>query len=822
MVKIEKLILHGFKSFRKKTELPFPEGFNVVAGPNGSGKSNIVDAMTFVLGTLSTKSLRADRLNELVYHGHKQKRPSKFAKVSLYLDNESGKIPTEDDTIKVTRKVNKKGNSVYKINGKIETRNKILDLLSSANVFPDGHNIIMQGDITRIIEMSPEQRREMIDEISGIADYDDKKVKAEKELEKVETRLSEFEIIVNEREEILNKLKKERDAAIKYEKLSKELKKLKASYLKSNIEKYENDFETLGKEIEEKTKSVEELQNTVDEAEDKMDNIEKRNRELSNKIFDSAKDTELMRKHEEVKNDIIRTQDKIKFSRKEIERIDQTIERLQELSHGGGKAVETILGLNRSGVYGTVSQLISFDAEHSTALEVCAGGHLSDIIVKDDRLAQECIKYLKREKIGRATFLPLNKIKERNPRDYDLRKKDGAIGWAIELIDFDKKYMSALKHVFGSTLVVEDIEAARRIGIGKTRMVTLSGDLIETSGAMIGGHYRKKKQMDTKSEVKKKKELENDINSLQNKLQELEKKEKELSDKLGNKSKDVLDLEKQRNTQDKEYEKLRTERKKNYERMLRERERLGKIKMERAKVEAKLDNFKAEFQDYKDQESFYRREIQELEKQVRETTEEINKLGPINQKAVEEYDIIRNEFTELSKKFYKLKEERMAVQEMIDEIETKRRNTFMKTFNEVRDEFGRIFGIATGGTGNLELEDSDDITSGLLIRANPEGKSLINMDSLSGGEKTMVALSFLFSLQKVRPAPFYILDEIDAALDKSNTEKIVKLVQELSKDAQYVVISHNDHTISNADRVVGVTMAGGESKILGVELAKSN
>jgi chromosome segregation protein len=124
----------------------------------------------------------------------------------------------------------------------------------------------------------------------------------------------------------------------------------------------------------------------------------------------------------------------------------------------------------------------------------------------------------------------------------------------------------------------------------------------------------------------------------------------------------------------------------------------------------------------------------------------------------------------------------------------------------------------TGGTASLSLENPEDLESGLLIEANPFGKKLVNIDSLSGGEKSLVALAFIFAIQKYRPAPFYILDEIDAALDKENSEKVAKIIKEFSKDAQFIIISHNDATLKYADRLYGVTMIDGESKIVGLEL----
>ena len=219
MVRIEKLSMQGFKSFANKTALPFPSGFNVICGANGSGKSNIVDALCFVLGIRSAKTIRADKLEHLIFNGGKKRASAKYGIVNLYLNNEDGAIPGEEPLIKITRKINKNGVSVYKLNGRTVNRRKIVDVLANAGIYADGHNIIMQGDITNLIEMTPLERKEIIDEVSGIAEFEDKKTKAENELAKVDTKLKEAQIILNEREKALKKLEREQKLAREYKTL---------------------------------------------------------------------------------------------------------------------------------------------------------------------------------------------------------------------------------------------------------------------------------------------------------------------------------------------------------------------------------------------------------------------------------------------------------------------------------------------------------------------------------------------------------------------------------------------------------------------------
>src|SRR3989338_4313823 len=222
--KINRMVIQGFKSFAKHTELIFGPGFNCILGPNGAGKSNVLDSLCFVLGKSSSRELRAEKSANLIYNGGKTKKPAKHGEVSIYFDNESKVFLTDDKEVKITRIVRENGQSIYKINDKTVTRQQITNLLSLAKIDPDGYNIILQGDIIRFVEMHPEQRRLLIEDIAGISVYEDKKHKAMLELEKVEQHLRETDLILTERNTYLKELKKDRDQAMKYKEMNDTIK----------------------------------------------------------------------------------------------------------------------------------------------------------------------------------------------------------------------------------------------------------------------------------------------------------------------------------------------------------------------------------------------------------------------------------------------------------------------------------------------------------------------------------------------------------------------------------------------------------------------
>src|SRR3989344_2496625 len=259
MTIIKRLRLHGFKSFAKLIEIDFGNGFNCIIGPNGSGKSNIADCVSFVLGRLSAKSMRAQKSSNLIYNGGKSKDPAKQAEVSIVFDNSKGEFSLKEKEVSISRIVKQTGQSIYKVNDQHVTRQQIIDLLSRAKIDPDGHNIIFQGDIVKFPEMHSEDKRGIIEEVSGISVYEDKKHKALLELDKVESRLKEAEIILTERGAYLRELKKDKDQALKYRELQKLIRENKATYLHVQVQK--------------KLKQVQDIEENINKEQQKVNKI---------------------------------------------------------------------------------------------------------------------------------------------------------------------------------------------------------------------------------------------------------------------------------------------------------------------------------------------------------------------------------------------------------------------------------------------------------------------------------------------------------------------------------------------------------------------
>jgi len=947
MAFIEKIKLHGFKSFPKLTEIPFKEGFSAILGANGSGKTNVTDAICFVLGKSSAKQMRAEKSSNLIYNGGKKGSPSKQAEVSLYFNNEKGIFPINEKKVKVTRIVKSKGNSVYKLNDEVRTRQEVVDMLGSASINPDGHNIILQGDITRFTLMPPKERRELIEEIAGIGVYEEKKNKAMLELEKVQGKLNEASIILTERGTYLRELKKDKDQAVRYKQLEGKIKSNKATLIYSRIKKRRIKREEIESRVSKQkvvlSKINENVKNFSDLILERREVINKLNLEIGRK--GESEQVGIARDIEAIKTDLIENKSRLNVCRGEIDKIknrgeqlklnvteidkqdkeklssvkdlkrkfneigDELEKRLNEDSMFAiqldkarkklflstekiaelrvkrnsmdyvfdGRVIKEIL--KKDGIHGVVSDLGEVDKNYSLALSVAAGGRIKSIVAENDVIGAECIRMLKERKLGIATFLPLNKIKKREVKVGSLLKKEGVVGLAVSLVKFDRKYKDIFSYVFGDTLVVDTMDNARKIGIGRVRMVTLDGSLIETSGAMVGGYRRsgvrfKEKQMITdldNSEVEierlkrsielieeSRKDNEEQINILRERKNNLEveikntdfqivdihKSEKEKTEEILKENRkevtEFIDEIKELNVKIKEQEgflKLKRGSEKKYyadfknlnvkrnklseeigkyegglmkeQNKVKEIEgRINNVNIEKAKVVAEIAGMNEEFKEFEGEKIRKGVNLDDLRKEINEFEKLIERIGNVNLRALEIYEEIEKEYNKILGKVEKLKTEKEDVLGLMLEIEGKKTGLFMKTFKDISGSFRDVFlQLTTKGEAVLELENKEKpLDEGVDIKIKLSGTKYFDIRSLSGGEKSLAALAFIFAIQDYNPAAFYLLDEVDAALDKVNSEKLSRLIKKYSDKSQYIVISHNDSMISEADQIYGVSM----------------
>ena len=261
MVHIKEIKLKGFKSFGTDSAVKFDTRFNCLIGPNGSGKSNIIDAILFVLGTRSSKSIRADSLKDLLYSGTGGNKPAEDAYVEIIFDNSDFGIPIPEPEISVLRQINKSGQSTYKLNNKRLTRTEILDKLKLAGIDSiNGYNVIAQGQVAEIIGMSGENRRKLLEDIAGTSSFDEKKADAIKGLEEAKRRLDELSILVGEIAQQHSAMKAEKLRMEKFLELGAEVKTIKSKILAKSISQLDEKLSSTDQSIEELKAKVAELE----------------------------------------------------------------------------------------------------------------------------------------------------------------------------------------------------------------------------------------------------------------------------------------------------------------------------------------------------------------------------------------------------------------------------------------------------------------------------------------------------------------------------------------------------------------------------------
>lgn len=827
---IKKIYMKGFKTFQRQTAIPFYPGLTAIVGSNGSGKSNVMDAVRFVMGRRSSQ-LRAEKLDQLIFKGNDKKSPSKEALVRLYLDNSDGRFnPALEENSKevvIGRKINRNGYSTYRFQGNNCKRSKIDEVLDLAGVGKSNKHFVRQGEVTDIVERTPVERRKIVDRISGIESYEKKKQKSLDELEEVEKKLQGLEIKKEMKRDRLEALEEQKKDAEKLLELEKEKKNLKYSVLKARQDALKSQIEALGEsdkegEIEEKEKKLEKI-------DDELEELEERKDEIDDEIT-KEKDSNIVTEIERIKGKIERKKDKIDNRRDKIEDIEQLLKDYEKLSDysGRNRAVKKVLQKGFEGVHGTVGQLIHYKDRYAVGIETAAGGKIDNIVVDSQEVANKCINFLKKNRVGRATFLPLDKVSKRRRSSSSKRavKMAGVVDFALNLVDYDKQFERAISYVLGDTLVCESLNSVSNAG--RVRAVSLDGDIMRKGGSMTGGKSRRRRSKRKSSgsslnpEKKKKqkeqlreeiKDLKSDIGTLNSLLEdkkEEEEKKSQVSDELKEERKKVREDIKEK----------RKERKELAEEVNRLKRKIGSVRKKRARFEGELENIKEDLEPYNEEEmERVEGEVTELKSKKSSVVRKINRLGNVNMRAIQEYEEFKEEYDEFKDKVNSIKDEKDEIEEMIAEIEAKKKEKFMNSMNAISKKFGELFEkLFEGGEAYLELEEEGNIDSGLVLRAKPPNKDPHTIDSLSGGETTLTAISFVFAIQEYDPSPFYLMDEIDAALDHKNAKILSNVLREYSSDSQVIMISHKEQTVRHADRVYGVSMRDGVSKVRSIEL----
>jgi chromosome segregation protein len=324
-VHIKEVEFQNFKSFGKKVKIPFFDDFTTISGPNGSGKSNIVDGVLFALGLSNSRIMRAEKLTDLIFNNDNGRK--EFAQVTVRFDNTDREMPVDSNEVTITRKVRQTDSgyySYYYFNEKAVSLGDIHNYLAKARITPEGYNVVMQGDVTNIIQMTVTERRKIIDEIAGVAEFDDKKDQAMNELDIVRERIERVDIILAEVADQLLRLKAERDQALKYQSLRDEKRKYEGYVLLARLKDAKNELDKITNEMAGKVARKEELQKYIEERKLEIQNVEVRLSDLNLLIVQKGEDEQIALKKEieSIRGEISRCTSTIELAENEINDIE--------------------------------------------------------------------------------------------------------------------------------------------------------------------------------------------------------------------------------------------------------------------------------------------------------------------------------------------------------------------------------------------------------------------------------------------------------------------------------------------------------------------
>ena len=977
-MKLKSIRAYGFKSFADKMEIEFKTNITAIVGPNGSGKSNIVDAVRWVLGEQSVKSLRgSSSMSDVIFAGSETRAPFRRCEVALTFDNESHFLNTDLKEVEIKRILYYTGENEYFINNVKVRLKDITNILLDSGIGSDAYNIISQGNIEEIVNSKPVDRRVILEGAAQVLKYKNRKNESLRKLEKTKDNLEKVDLVIKELEVSVLPLKEQSEVAKKYLEYESDLKNLEISLTVHDLSKIHEEYQNVTKKIEELEKEKESLstknvkkssevekfqaqlldiENKIEDANQRLISLNERLAKLQSEktllierqkyeVASEKVDENLLRLKEEenslqkevslMKEEIYSLKEESKSVKKEISSVDEKtslfgfqyhkfqkekeelakkvfslqneiaiLENTIENDPGLSYAVKNILNHPRlKGIHNTIGKLITVDEQYSTAIDVALGSSANFLVVESTKCAEEAIIFLKENKLGRATFFPLDVITSRYLSNTILemvQKENGFVGVASDLVKTDAIYQNILENQLGNVLVVKDMASLERIGHllnYKYRIVTLDGELSHAGGSLTGGSLKKSTSiLQMKIDVeKKKKDLENTKSALQKyeekeveyrneqevneeiqrknllkeqmlnenilnkerRLTEVEKKLEEVSKQISGASsiksgsleesllgimKTITEVEVDKEIVSKRIHELKTEKseissqiagielenKKFSSSLYQVEQALKNESVTLGKMDTKMDyllsvlseNYHLTYEKAR-MEYFLEIDPELARMKVNSLRKEMRDLGTVNLGSIEEFERVNTRYEFLNTQKTDLTtacEDLLKIIAEMDEIMVER---LKEAFDKIQKEFSLVFHkMFKGGTGKLVLTDPDNILeTGIDIVAEPPGKKLNNIQLLSGGEKTLTAISLLFAILNVYPVPFCILDEVEAALDEANVDTFGKYLVSQKEKSEFILITHKKRTMEYADTLYGITMQEqGVSKVVSVKL----
>jgi chromosome segregation ATPase len=767
---LKSITMKGFKSFPERVGLEFSPGVSVIVGPNGSGKSNITDAVLWALGEQSPGAIRGASMQDVISAGGKGIGQRRAAEVEVVIDNSDGRAATEFSEIAVQRKLDRSGDGVYRLNGARCRLADVTDVLSDTNLGREMHSVISQGRVETIVHSKPRERRLLVEEAAGLGKHRKRRRRAELKLRAARDNLDRALDVEREARARLRPLKRQAQAAELGARIEREELGLRGQIVSEEL-RFGADRAAAAE------KAAAQARQTRAGIEQRLAAVGKRRREAEERF--AARDRErtqawgLLTK---LRGEQERIAVRANSLSSRVTEIEARLESLRAelgpltLDVGGSGApaerarkLEQELGEIGSGLGAAVTGLEV--ARSDAATESAREAALGDVHAGAERAARHA---------RRAEGL----VGERHREALRQRLAGGE-----ELLDDTRAALAA----------VEGVGAAIRARVERTEGKVVGG---EGDGDEIAEQLRACSQQEF--------ELQAEMSAVADELTRAEVEAAHLGDRRAEAERELAAIAERLGEQVPAAEQAMTEE-------------------ERAEIDRRLERLE-------------RRRAQ---------------IGPVNPLAEREYDEAREHVEGLQAQREDTERAMRELESLIREIDAEIERAFEQTFDATAENFEEMVAhLFPGGRGVLrrvalrpvrdgerpsgeqEAPSDDDSEPepdeeeareelGVEIEVTPAGKSTRKLSLLSGGEKSLVALAFVFAVFLARPCPFYILDEVEAALDDANIDRFLQLIRRFSDRAQFVIVTHQKRTMDAADVLYGVSMGGdGVTKVVSRRLPR--
>ena len=904
---LKSLEIYGFKSFADKVNLEFSDGITSLLGPNGCGKSNIVDAIKWVLGEQSTKTLRAGRMEDVIFNGTDTRKPLQVAEVSLVISNEERHLGIEEAEVEIKRRIFRNGESEYYLNRNRVLLKNIRELFYDTGVGKSAYSILEQGKIDQILSSKPEDRRYIFEEAAGISRFKVQSIEAERKLAKTDENILQVETILKEVKRNYETKKNQAAKAISYRNLKKEQFSLEVDVQLSTLKSYLLLRESKIEQKERHERDYEAQKGSLSNCDQEIEQMQDQLRSLGSERI--TMQTELQRLDEAIKGKADKLDLLTQRFRDFLQQKDQAASRSQViLEHIERDTSEIDQKLDEmADIDASVAQLEEEMARNQKALDASRAmllGHNEEIAgleAKNLRL-DETLEELSL-RIKELTDIIVIQLEEKLKQSgYNLQKKQAARADLVEGIEHVKKtleeqmqFLKQLTHTALSSqdLVERQIQFHQSLGIALGRIQTLFqtyeamqpsflDELISPEGTISEKHRLDDRMLSIRKQVQSNRERIAYLREENVRLsQEIERYQDSIGDQkvamnqlLSQKSaakewvsklqrsvteqeyqyKDALKLAE--TAQERIYEtqedirsvegevkesksriaslnadlkelilvieeqsnQIRAKQNQKNERY----EELQNLRSEKEKLELQIDqlasnvaslytnffdNYGKSLKEFEGRMSEETADIPVLKARLDEVRKSIDGMGYINQMAEEEFGEVKEQYDFLTKQLDDLNKAKADLDSVVLQIKSRSEELFLASYKQIsqnfQEMFRRLFG---GGRAELTLVDPQNVLeSGIDILAQPPGKKLTHLALLSGGERSMTAVALLFATYLVKPSPFCILDEIDAALDDRNIGYFLSVLEEFARKSQFIIITHNKHTVMGSQTLLGVT-----------------